>query len=389
MIAPLLEPLEYHLRRATEGTLPTGRRIGEEVAIAVSTDMQRAWFDGASSPMNHGVGEYPRPTEPYHRPVMVDEVLRGLEVAEDGTYLDGTLGQGGHSMAILSAGNPATEPEATGAQHSGPSTRVIGIDLDKRSLNDAARRLSHFGGRFTPLQGNYSDMVSLAASCGVREVDGVLLDLGFSSRQVDGVGYGLSFQSNEALDMRYDDSQGLTAGDLVNGSSEGELAGIFRRYGEEPRGRTIAAAIVRERQARPIRTTFELAELVARVSPARRGHRVHPATRVFQALRIAVNGELDNLRAGLDAAVALLRVGGRLAVISYHSLEDRMVKRFLAHQAADCLCPPGLPACVCGKAQALAIVNRRVIRPAGIEIASNPRSRSARLRLARRTQGGG
>ena len=359
------------------------------MVIADLTDVRRAWVDVASRAMSRADEESPRSAGSFHQPVMVDEVVRGLEAADGGIYLDGTLGQGGHSVAILSAGNPTPEPTVTGPQSSSPPTRVIGIDLDQRSLNDAAQRLSPFGPRFTPLQGNYSQMVTLAASCGIQEVDGVLLDLGFSSRQVDRAGYGLSFQANEALDMRYDDRQGLTAGELINEASEGELAGIFRRFGEEPKGRAIASAIVKERQARPIRTTFELADLVTRISPARRGHRIHPATRVFQALRIAVNGELDNLQAGLDAALTLLRDGGRLAVISYHSLEDRIVKKFMAYQAADCLCPPGLPECICGKAPALAVVNRRVLRPGGLEVASNPRSRSARLRLARRTQGGG
>jgi 16S rRNA (cytosine1402-N4)-methyltransferase len=188
--------------------------------------------------------------------------------------------------------------------------------------------------------------------------------------------------------MRYDGAQPLSAADLVNTARETELVELFRRFGEEPRARAIANAIVRERTEHPISLTRELAALVERIAGGRRGHRIHPATRIFQALRIAVNAELENLQAGLEAAVSLLRPEGRLAVISYHSLEDRIVKNFLTHNSADCVCPPGLPECVCGQEPALAIVNRRIIRPSGEEIAFNPRSRSARLRLARRIQSG-
>ena len=312
----------------------------------------------------------------FHLPVMAEETLTGLAVVEGGIYLDGTLGQGGHSLAILEA-----NPKA-------PAGMVIGIDLDERSVAEASRRLTGFGSRFLALQGNYAEMVALADRLGVQRLDGVLLDLGFSSRQVDQPGYGLSFQTDEPLDMRYDSRQESTAADVVNGASESDLTDLFRRYGEEPRARAIARAIASERRSGPIRSTGQLAALVGRVAGQGRRHRIHPATRVFQALRIAVNDELENLRAGLDAATSMLRAGGRLAVISYHSLEDRIVKNYLAHQSAECLCPPGLPQCVCGNSPALAIVNRRVIRPSANEIASNPRSRSARLRLAERTPAG-
>ena len=313
----------------------------------------------------------PQPPE-YHLPVMDGEVVRSLVAEENGVFLDGTLGEGGHSDAILRASPRARQ--------------VIGVDLDQRSVAVASRRLSSFGSRFLPIQGNYAEMVTLAAERGVRQVDGVLLDLGFSSRQVDRPGYGLSFQSDEPLDMRYDAGQPVDASTIVNSRSEPELAELFRRYGEEPRARAIARAIVRERAIRPISSTAALASLVGQITGRRGGRRVHPATRVFQSLRIAVNGELDNLQAGLEAAVELLRPGGRLAVISYHSLEDRIVKNFLARQSAACICPPGLPACVCGHMPTLEIINRRVVRPSAEEIASNPRSRSARLRVARRTQ---
>ena len=313
-----------------------------------------------------------RTASEYHLPVMSGEVVSGLAVEGDGVYLDGTLGEGGHSDAILRASQQAR--------------LVIGVDLDQRSVSVASQRLSPFGARFLPLQGNYADMVALAAEQGVQQADGVLLDLGFSSRQVDRPGYGFSFQADEPLDMRYDAGQPVDASGIVNSYSEPELTELFRRYGEEPRARAIARAIVRERAARPLVSTVSLASLVERLTGRRAGRRTHPATRVFQALRIAVNGELDNLQAGLEAAVELLRPGGRLAVISYHSLEDRIVKNFLARQSAACVCPPGLPACVCGHSPTLEIINRRVMRPSVEEVASNPRSRSARLRLARRIQ---
>lgn len=339
-------------------------------------------------------GEFP---SAYHLPVMAEEVVRGLTVANGGVYLDGTLGEGGHSQAILESGpqdsslqecKQEREPDSRQSDPDvqGSASLVIGIDVDGRSVAAAARRLSRFGPRFLPLHGSYTDMVSLAAEHGINQVDGVLLDLGFSSRQVDRPGYGLSFLSDEPLDMRYDASQELDAAALVNSAAESELADLLRRYGEERRARAIARAIVRERTRRPISTTAELAGLVERTVGRRPGHRLHPATRVFQALRIAVNGELENLQAGLEAAVAMLRPEGRLAVIGYHSLEDRIVKNFIVHQSAVCVCPPGLPVCVCGQEPALAIVNRRIIRPSAEEVAFNPRSRSARLRLARRIQ---
>ncbi len=327
---------------------------------------------------------------PFHAPVMVAEVLIGLQPKAGGVYIDGTLGDGGHSLALLHSvaafdrsGAPATAPSS----EAGPGL-VIGIDLDGRSVAEANVRLAGFGDRFVALQGNYVDMVTLASIRGIREVDGILLDLGFSSRQVDSPGYGLSFQTDEPLDMRYDLSQELNAAVLVNSASEEELANLFRQYGEEPRARQIARSIARERASRPIATTAQLADVVLRATRSRPGHHLHPATRVFQALRIGVNRELENLRSGMEAAVRLLRPGGVLAVISYHSLEDRIVKNFYSHQSAVCVCPPGLPQCVCGQTPTLAIVNRRIIRPSGEEVALNPRSRSARMRLARRTQSG-
>ena len=359
----------------TQGCAAKRRGSGGEVVLATHNTAVVAMSGSRSGGECRGVGRSsPGYFADYHIPVMAAEAAQGLIAGDDAVYVDGTLGEGGHSEAILRAL---------------PAARlVIGIDLDSRSVAAAAGRLASFGSRFRPLHGNYADMVSLAAGQGVTEADGVLLDLGFSSRQVDRAGYGMSFQSDEPLDMRYDAGQSLDAAEVVNSFSERELADLFRRYGEEPRAGAVARAIVRERAAHPVRTTGALAALAERAvglaGKGRRGRRVHPATRVFQALRIAVNGELDNLRAGLAAAVGLLRPQGRLAVISYHSLEDRIVKNFLARGAAACVCPPGLPACVCGHRPTMEIVNRRVIRPSGEETAANPRSRSARLRLARR-----
>ncbi len=304
----------------------------------------------------------------YHQPVLLRETVERLGVRPEGVYVDATVGEGGHASAVLVA--------------SAPSGVVLGVDRDPRSLSRAETRLREYGGRFIGIQGNYADAVSLVGSQGFDRVDGFLLDLGFSSRQVDAEGYGMSFQRDEPLDMRYDtDHQTLTAADIVNQHSEQDLARVIAEYGEEPRARGLARAIVR---ARPITHTAELAAVVARTAPPRRVRRVHPATRVFQALRIAVNDELAHLSRGLEAAESLLAAGGRLVVISYHSLEDRLVKNRLARQAARCICPPELPVCQCDHEPTLRLINRRIIRPSAAETGANPRSRSARMRVAER-----
>ena len=321
---------------------------------------------------------------PWHRPVLLPEVLGQLGARPDGWYVDGTVGDGGHSEALLRA--------------AAPNGKVLGIDRDPRSLVRAAARLQPFNhantrpaapAPFTPVKGSYADLLELAGQTWGpgSQADGILLDLGISSRQVDAPGFGGSFQRDEPLDMRFDPAAAIpTAADLVNACPAADLARILREYGEEPRARAIARAIVNHR---PISTTGQLAALIAQVSgnPGhRRGgrQRIHPATRAFQALRIAVNDELNQLTAGLNAAPQLLKPGGRLAVISYHSLEDRIVKRTLTTAAAACICPPGLPVCRCDHQPTLRLVNRRVIKPGPAEIAANPRSRSARLRVAER-----
>ena len=300
-----------------------------------------------------------------HRPVLLPETLDLLAVSAGGTYVDGTLGEGGHTEGIL--------------EQSGPDGAVLGIDRDPRSVAVARRRLERYGGRAVLVHGNYADMGRIAAERGIAAVDGILLDLGFSSRQVDAAGYGFSFQRDEPLDMRYD-STGETAADLVNSLSERELADVIFQYGEERRSRAIARAIVR---SRPVATTCQLADMVARAVGRRRGGR-HPATRTFQALRIAVNRELEQVAAGLAAAGELLRSGGRLAVISYHSLEDRLVKEWMDRETATCVCPPELPVCVCERQPRFRAARRRTVRPSDDERTSNPRSRSARLRVVER-----
>ena len=309
--------------------------------------------------------------EIFHQPVMKREVLEHLQVRDEGLWVDATVGEGGHALAVLEAF---------------PGSRVLGIDRDPRGLSRAARRLQSFGQRFIPAQGSYSQMVELAQSQGITQADGILMDLGISSRQVDSPGYGLSFQRDEPLDMRFDPTDDTaTAAQIVNTSSEEELRGILFQFGEEPNARAIARAIV---QDRPINTTRELAGLVARVAGPSRGRRIHPATRTFQALRVAVNDELAHLESGLKAAISLLAPGGRLVVISYHSLEDRLVKTTLAREATQCVCPPGLPVCVCQHLPTLRLVSRRVVRPTDEEVRDNPRSRSARLRAAQRLDAG-
>lgn len=309
-------------------------------------------------------------SESVHQPVMVTESLEALSVRPGGFYLDATLGEGGHSAAILEA--------------SAPTGRVLGIDLDPRSEDAAARRLQPYGQRFVSAAGNYGDMEALARSLGVDQVQGALLDLGFSSRQVETSGYGLSFQRDEPLDMRYDPAGRLTAAQVVNSYSEQDLARVIYEFGEERRSRQIARRIV---GSRPVQSTTQLAALVASAVGQRSGRlnrRLHPATRTFQAIRIEVNDELGNLALGLAAAVRLLAPNGRLAVISYHSLEDRAVKRFMQQRSSRCVCPPEASACVCGRQPTLRLVHRRVIKPSATEIQENPRSRSAKLRVAYR-----
>lgn len=300
-----------------------------------------------------------------HIPVLIDEVLTGLQVRSAGQYIDATLGAGGHATGILNA--------------SGPDGQLLGLDADPEAVLFSRQLLAPFGDRVILQIANFRDLQSVAVPNGFELVDGILMDLGCSSRQLSNAGRGFSFRRDGPLDMRLDASQGETAADLVNRLPEAELAGLLWRYGEERYARRIAKAIV---SSRPITGTTQLAGLVAETV----GHRekIHPATRTFQALRIAVNNELESLSQALPQARDLLRPGGRLVVISFHSLEDRIVKRFYQREAKDCICPPEIPVCVCQHRAMLQIINRKPIRPNDEEIAANPKSRSARLRVAER-----
>lgn len=300
-----------------------------------------------------------------HIPVLYQEVLAGLCIKPGGCYVDATVGGGGHAHGILLA--------------SAPNGRLLGIDVDPLAIALAGEQLAEFGKRVTLVRGNFADLEEIALQHGFYPVDGILFDLGLSSIQLAVAERGFSFQLDGPLDMRFDTSRATTAADLINHLSVEELTGILSRYGEEPRARHIARAIVAER---PIHTTRELAALVERAVGQRR--KLHPATRTFQALRIAVNDELSSLAKALPQALRLLRPGGRLAIISFHSLEDRLVKDFFRNEARDCLCPPEAPVCTCNHQATLRIVTKKPIRPSAEEVAANPRSRSAKLRIASR-----
>ncbi len=303
--------------------------------------------------------------------VLPSETLSALAPHAGGRYVDGTLGGAGHSALLLDA--------------SAPDGRVLGIDADAAALERARERLAPAvtAGRLLLRQGNFAQMEELARDADFAPVDGILLDLGLSSDQLADAARGFSFAADAPLDMRFDTSQGQPAADLVNTLDEAELADLLWRYGEERRSRAIARRIVAQRRRAPIARTGELARLIASVMPGRPGS-IHPATRSFQALRIAVNDELGNLEAALPRAVELLRPGGRIAVISFHSLEDRIIKRYFNEEARGCVCPPELPVCVCGRSPRLRVVTRHPITASAEELARNPRSRSAKLRVAER-----
>jgi 16S rRNA (cytosine1402-N4)-methyltransferase len=301
-----------------------------------------------------------------HEPVLVREVVEALAVTPEGRYVDCTVGLGGHAEAILEAGSP--------------SAQVLGIDRDPAALRLAQERLHRYGERALLTEGNYTDIATIASARGFEQVDGVLFDLGVSSLQLDDPARGFSFRAEAPLDMRMSPDNELTAAEIVNTYGQDELADLIWRFGEERHSRRIARLIV---ENRPLRTTTELAHLVERAVGSAR-EKIHPATRTFQALRIAVNRELDALEDALRDARGLLGYGKRLAVISFHSLEDRIVKNFIRRESSDCVCPPAAPACRCGHTATLRPVSRRPIVAAAGELARNPRSRSAKLRVAER-----
>lgn len=304
-----------------------------------------------------------------HLPVLAAEVLELLAPKPDGIYVDGTLGGGGHSELIL--------------ERIGSNGLLIGIDRDQAALKAASERLSRFGSCFKPLQGSFGDVTKLLAGLDISTIDGMLLDLGVSSHQLDTAERGFSFRFDGPLDMRMDRTQGDNAAELVQELSAQELEQIIREYGEERWAKKIAARIVQVRQETPITSTLQLAELVATTIP-RRFHeeRIHPATRTFQALRIAVNRELEQVQQGVAAGIELLKPGGRIAVISFHSLEDRMVKQMFREAATGCTCPPRMPYCVCNKKPRLRILTGRPVIATAEESGQNPRARSAKLRAA-------
>ncbi len=301
-----------------------------------------------------------------HLPVLYNVVLSALRPAPGCRFIDGTVGAGGHAWGLLEA--------------SAPDGELLGLDRDPVALRIAAVRLGSYGGRAILRQASFASMAVAAEAVGWDMVDGVLLDLGMSSMQVDDPQRGFSFQQDGPLDMRFDLAAATTAADLVNNLQAGELADLLTRFGEEPRARRVAQAIV---AARPIRTTRSLAQVVASAAGYKAG-RTHPATRTFQALRIAVNDELEAVEQGLQQAMGCLRPGGRLAVIAFHSLEDRAVKQFMRRESTDCVCPPRQPVCTCGHRASLKQITRTPIRPDDDEVAQNPRARSARLRIAER-----
>jgi len=303
---------------------------------------------------------------PVHLPVLLEETVRALAVQPGGRYLDCTLGDGGHAAAIL--------------ERSSPGGELLGIDADPQAIATAKSRLREYGKSTLLVNENFTELETICMRYDFRPVHGILFDLGLSWRQLGDESRGFSFQHDGPLDMRLNPEQEVTAADIINQSSEAELADIIRSYGEEVHSRQIARRIVRER---PVATTLKLAKIIEQAVGGRKG-RIHPATKTFQALRIAVNHELKHLGSVLKQAVNLLGSGGRLVVISYHSLEDRIVKQFMNRESRDCICPVGIPTCVCGHSASLKLVNRRVITPSPEEVASNPRSRSAKLRAAER-----
>lgn len=300
-----------------------------------------------------------------HLPVLYKTIITALQPQSPGRYIDGTLGAAGHATGILT--------------ESAPGGELLGLDLDPQALAIARERLAPFGERAHIVQASYTTMKEQAAKLGWDAVDGIVLDFGVSSMQLDTPERGFSFLSDGPLDMRFSPNAGMSAADLVNTYAETDLADIIFRYGEDRLARRIARSIVGNR---PFTTTRQLADLI--LKSIGRPERIHPATRTFQALRIAVNGELDAIESVLPVAVRLLKSGGRLAVISFHSLEDRIVKEYFRHESRDCICPPRQPICTCGHKASITEINRKPIEADEEEVQQNPRARSAKLRIAQK-----
>jgi 16S rRNA (cytosine1402-N4)-methyltransferase len=306
-----------------------------------------------------------------HRPVMVHEVIEDLITLRDGVYVDGTVGNGGHSEAIL--------------RGLGEEGRLIGLDRDPEAIRVAGERLAPFGEKIRLVKTSYADLDRVMQGFGIETVRGVFLDLGMSTSQLDDSRRGFSFSGDEPLDMRMDTEEGETARDLLKNLSARELEHIFKSYGEEKRGRIIAKRIEGERRKSPLDSTLQLVNLILSVVPrSRRPGAKHPATKTFQALRIVVNRELEHLAAFLEKAPRLISERGRLVVLTYHSLEDRMVKQAIQDWEKGCRCPSDLPACACGKEPLFRRLHKKGVKPGQWEVEENPRSRSATLRAAER-----
>jgi 16S rRNA (cytosine1402-N4)-methyltransferase len=306
-----------------------------------------------------------QPEKFVHIPVLLEEVIAALQVQPGGRYIDCTVGEGGHAYAIL--------------ERSSPGGQLLGIDADPQAIDAARTRLRLYGRAAILTNDNFVNLGDICSRLGFHPVHGILFDLGLSSLQLSNIGRGFSFQFDAPLDMRFNPSQETTAATIVNTFPKEEIARIIESYGEERESRRITRSIV---ASRPLNTTLELAAVVHRAVGAR--HKIHPATRTFQALRIAVNQELEYLKTTLEESVNLLGFGGRLVVISYHSLEDRLVKEHLRRESRDCICPPKTPVCVCGHKATLKLIVKKVIIPSLAEIRANPRSRSAKMRVAER-----
>ena len=324
--------------------------------------------DKDSNEMNSAVLEV---AEPIHKSVMTKEIVDSLVVGPGGVYVDATLGMGGHTSSILSA--------------AGTDAKIVAMDVDEEALTIGAQVLSKFNSRVILKNSNFSEIDKVLDSLGIREVDGIVADLGMSSFQLDLSGRGFSFRKDEVLDMRMDARLRFTAYDLVNEMSIEELSKLLKNYGEEKWSKRIAKWIVQYRESSSIKTSAELAEIVRDAIPRKfHPNKIHPATKTFQAIRIAVNNELDHIEEFILKAVPLLKVGGRIAIISFHSLEDRIVKKMFRTMASPCICPRDLPICGCGKESTLKIITRSPLVPCEDEVLNNSRSRSAKLRVAER-----